>query len=799
MNLVNCNQISVFGDVMLAAQQACAAIAPCWPLDRSIAVNPYWELRDREFTSARDEMRLLAASRMSMPVEFYRELWERGSITLDDLLKARDEEGDSSSVDELIRAIAGSETKAVSLPLLSDMLDLKRDPEHQILWREHVTTQISQCCASFFDHYQADWSNQDSQSLYAYWSSMIRTDLGGALLMGDSGWRERSYRLPSTAEELLRRAAASMSVAPEQLIPWFRVALHRIHGWASWCTFLSWQAKLEGGQEPCFLLELLAIRIAWEWILFDGENSHTSMLSQWHIAWQQAMNTPPSPQQRREHIWLRAHELSYQRELLSTLAEDPAPSPATAQVQAVFCIDVRSEVVRRHIEWIAPEFETLGFAGFFGVPMDYQPLGSDSRIPHLPGLFAAQYLATETTGDALDDKKIAERRRTQRTQLSLDTWHMRQPASSFNLVEALGPLKMLPLWKGAFGFREQGRKLEHASQRVELRAHLSASVSEKAEIAARFLKATGLCGRLAPTVLLVGHGAQTTNNPLASALDCGACCGQNGLTNARVLSEMLNDPAVRTALQAKGIEIPQSTLFVAALHNTTLDTVTMDTYDRNRLSPAVASQIQGVFEDACEAARQERAAQFGFAPDASSLRTSAQHRASNWAELRPEWGLVDNAALIVGSRSQTRGLDLKGRSFLHEYDPEDDLDGSLLAQILGGPMVVTNWINLQYFASCVDPLRFGSGNKTLHNVVGGHIGVFEGNGGDLRIGLAKQSVHDGERWRHNPIRLTVVVYAPKERVEAALRAQPLAQDLVRGQWLHLFTAENNNFHKVLGN
>ncbi|MEJ1267947.1 putative inorganic carbon transporter subunit DabA [Pantoea ananatis] len=46
-----------------------------------------------------------------------------------------------------------------------------------------------------------------------------------------------------------------------------------------------------------------------------------------------------------------------------------------------------------------------------------------------------------------------------------------------------------------------------------------------------------------------------------------------------------------------------------------------------------------------------------------------------------------------------------------------------------------------------DPQRLGSGNKVLrwYNV-GGRIGVFEGNGGDLRIGLSRQSLHDGERW-----------------------------------------------------
>lgn len=44
------------------------------------------------------------------------------------------------------------------------------------------------------------------------------------------------------------------------------------------------------------------------------------------------------------------------------------------------------------------------------------------------------------------------------------------------------------------------------------------------------------------------------------------------------------------------------------------------------------------------------------------------------------------------------------------------------------PMIVTNWINLQYYASVTDHRTYGSGNKMLHNVVADHVGVFEGNG-----------------------------------------------------------------------
>ena len=90
------------------------------------------------------------------------------------------------------------------------------------------------------------------------------------------------------------------------------------------------------------------------------------------------------------------------------------------------------------------------------------------------------------------------------------------------------------------------------------------------------------------------------------------------------------------------------------------------------------------------------------------------------------------------------------------------------------PMLVTHWINWQYHASTCDPQHLGSGNKLLHNVVGGRIGVFEGNGGDLRIGLAQQSLHDGVTWRHEPLRLTVVIDAPAESIERVISNHAVA-------------------------
>jgi uncharacterized protein YbcC (UPF0753/DUF2309 family) len=114
------------------------------------------------------------------------------------------------------------------------------------------------------------------------------------------------------------------------------------------------------------------------------------------------------------------------------------------------------------------------------------------------------------------------------------------------------------------------------------------------------------------------------------------------------------------------------------------------------------------------------------------------------------------------------------------------------------PMLVTHWINWQYHASTCDPERLGSGNKVLHNVVGGNIGVFEGNGGDLRIGLSKQSLHDGRRWVHEPLRLTVVIDAPAAAIGAIIAKHDVVRQLIDHNWLHLWRFDGDRLVRYGG-
>jgi uncharacterized protein len=148
----------------------------------------------------------------------------------------------------------------------------------------------------------------------------------------------------------------------------------------------------------------------------------------------------------------------------------------------------------------------------------------------------------------------------------------------------------------------------------------------------------------------------------------------------------------------------------------------------------------------------------------------------------------------VAPRWRTAGLDLEGRTFLHDYDHAKDPELKVLELIMTAPMIVTSWINLQYFASAVDNRSFGTGNKQIHNVTS-RLGVLLGNGGDLMTGLSLQSLWDGERFQHEPQRLLVLIEAPRPAVQSIIEKHAMVRDLVSNGWLSLVVREGDSFFR----
>jgi hypothetical protein len=776
---------------------ACASIAPTWPLDRYIAVNPYWGLVDRPIEAADATLARRSGSHLLPPRAWFRDAFRAGSIRREDLTVAIEEAGGARTVDALVDALDAQRPEPRRLPLPSDCIDARRDLAREPAWADTITQQIGQFCAAWFDETQADWHPGRGAGLYADWRIAVRGDRGIGRLTGDPRIASRADALPADPRTAIADILSRLEVPDSERTDLLAATLMRINGWAAWCAGRRWQARLAGTDDDA-LVDLLAIRLAWEALLDDGTRGAGSDWARWQHALGQCprVDADAVAANADDWLWLRALEIAWQRPLARALSGHAALAPAKPSVQAVFCIDVRSEVFRRALEQVAPTIETSGFAGFFGLPIQYTPIGTPATRPQLPGLLAPALDATERSDDPARDAALAEARRARLAGRNAWRPFARLPGSTFTRVETLGLAGIGRLLRDAFQRGGEGSPLDATGLRgvdADLRPRLALgpdAAAMGAELAQRVLHALGMQRDFARLVLLVGHGSRSANNPHAAGLDCGACCGQTGEVNARALADLLNDLAVRATLAARGLSIPATTHFLAALHDTTLDEVVL--HDRAQV-PAGHRDELAVLERALaaagELARRERAPALGLAHLAdrpARLHAALRERARDWAQTRPEWGLADNAGFIAAPRRRTRGLALDGKVFLHDYDHRRDPDGAVLELVMTAPMVVAHWINLQYHASTVDPRRYGAGNKVLHNVVGGTLGVFEGNGGDLRIGLPWQSVHDGERFMHTPRRLSVFIEAPEAMVETVLARHAVVRNLVGNGWLHLF-------------
>lgn len=779
-----------------AIETACGKIAPTWPLDRFIAVNPYWGWVDRPFDEVADRLARLSGTSMFMPREFYARAFREKRFELAHLRLALAEAGLEQEEFAALAGLDDQPTPTATFPLLSDILDTRRDLTREPAWRDTITHEISQFCGAYFDEDQADWHLAHEETLFAGWLATIRHDRGIDLLMKAPEVTERVSLLPEDSREAIRFVLERLAV-PDSEIPEFLTAvLLRVNGWAAWCAYLRWQARLDGGDNSD-IVDVLAIRLAWEFLLDDGRREAGSAWAQWQNRLKTPARNPFETGPRWESVYQRALEIAYRTKLAKELALVPvktdAPQP-TRSVQAAFCIDVRSEVFRRAFEAVAPDVQTLGFAGFFGLPIEYAPLGTEFRRPQLPGLLAPAMCVTDTCGHADGDLKTAAARENRLVQAKSKVPFKRMPGSAFALVEILGLGFVTSLFTGSLALKQKttaspDRTGLKSGERLRPVLSLGDDFETKTNLAEKVLRAMGLTTGFARLVMLAGHGSVSANNPHAAGLDCGACCGQTGEVNARALAALLNEPSVRAGLVARNIRVPEDTFFLAALHNTTTDVVEL--YDTDLLPPTHAGDLVKLREKldaAGRRARAERAPALGLAelaerPD--SLYKAVRTRSADWSQTRPEWGLANNAAFIVAPRRRTMNLNLEGRSFLHDYDWRADTDCLILELIMTAPMVVTNWINMQYYASTVDNRRYGSGNKVLHNVVGGRIGVFEGNGGDLRIGLSMQSLHDGENWQHTPQRLAVFIEAPREGIEGVIKKHALVRQLIENEWLAL--------------
>ncbi|WP_349432514.1 DUF2309 domain-containing protein [Methylomarinum sp. Ch1-1] len=460
-------------------------------------------------------------------------------------------------------------------------------------------------------------------------------------------------------------------------------------------------------------------------------------------------------------VWHEAMEWALHSELLRALQSQPsAQFKPDVEAQALFCIDDRECSLRRYLEEINPAIETFGAAGFFGIDFLYQGLEDAYPVAQCPNGVVPKHLVKE--GAAKD----AAGRKPHFDDLNNMHFSAHSMLRGWLYTQTLGLAYALRMaWNV---FRPSG-KLPNIRSLSEVDSHsrlhllresdettedgylLGFSFEEMADRVGGLLRNIGLTQGFAPLVVVVAHGSSSVNNPHFAAYDCGACAGKPGAPNARAFAWMANHQSVRAILKERGIEIPDTTRFVAALHNTSRDEITY--FDQEQM-PAGLHAFQQAMKKALQRNARERCRWFELGPKTPDNQKAHNHvidRASSIFEPRPEYNHSNNLYCIVGRRDLTRDLFLDRRAFLHSYDPATDKSGQILARILSAAIPVCGGINLEYLFSRIDNSVYGAGTKLPHNVIG-LLGVANGVDGDLRTGLPAQMIEV-----HEPARLLLVV------------------------------------------
>lgn len=489
-----------------------------------------------------------------------------------------------------------------------------------------------------------------------------------------------------------------------------------------------------------------------------------------------------------KQLFQEAYEWTFYDEVLKGIQQQEAPVKNEGEIsfQALFCLDDRECSIRRHIELEDPACNTFGTAGFFNVEFYFQPEKSNFYTKVCPAPVKPKYLIKELKNTNREKKDFHFEK------------HSHGLISGWFLTHTLGFWSALRLFFTVFKPQQNAASVtsfrhmdKHAILTIENQngevnedgLQIGFSIEEMADRLEELLRSIGLVDNFSTLIYAVGHGASSVNNTHYAGYDCGACSGRPGSVNARVICHIGNHPKVREILRNRGIDIPQTTQFVGALHDTSRDEIMF--FDLKVLSDANYEKhcsIAQKFERALAANAKERSRRFmsiNTKKSAKAIHEEVKLRTVSLFEPRPELNHATNTLAIVGRRDFSKNVFLDRRSFLNSYDYTTDLEGDYLLTILNAVAPVCGGINLEYYFSRVDNHKLGAGTKLPHNVMG-LIGVANGIDGDLRTGLPSQMIEV-----HDPLRLMVIVEHYPEVVLKTIKRNSDTYEWFKNDWIKL--------------
>jgi uncharacterized protein YbcC (UPF0753/DUF2309 family) len=749
--------------ILNSIEDASKVIGKTWPLYTFVASNPLSGYENASFREAVGLAQKNLNANAFPASKLYRQAWENDAI-------------DKAILSSLLKDNDLTESAELYLKLLESQQSLE-----ELNGNHDLDRIMAKWLSAFMDEGLAEWEMPyKSEGFYTAWRFLVIYDSE----IGVTSLKDIPKTSTQTLEQLLK------DYSENDYTNIFTHHLAALPGWTGYINHRT-QSNSDWQQDyPIDLMDYLAAR------LWTAKKLNISILPE--LKEDNADAIIPQLQ----YIWLQAWEQSWQNQLIKTLESESISTQTSEKTtvpdaQMVFCIDTRSELIRRHVE-SKGNYETFGYAGFFGIVMDYQSLKDGITRKSCPPIVSSAYVVSETAQSDKKEQFLAYEKNND-IQKFRDYFLKRMKnmlPSAFGYVEGSGfyyglSLMARTLMPGAIYKKNQrnASQMESTCQPdinkviQEDASSLGIPLEEKVGIVKSAFDLMGW-KQFAPLVLFVGHGSHSANNPFGSSLDCGACAASPGRHNARMLAKLANLPEVQSALaKTHGVMIPESTLFIGAEHNTTTDDIVLFDSEAPDSHKQLIKNLKTNLSKAQQTATENRLGSKGNSVSKS------QQKANDWGETRPEWGLAKNAGFIVGPRSLTKNANLDSRCFLHSYDWEMDTSGKALEGIMQGPMVVTQWINNHYYFSTIDNNLYGGGSKITHNITG-KFGVVQGNGGDLKMGLPLQSLYGSdEDMYHQPLRLSVMIQAPIQRISEILARNAQLKRLLDNEWIYLMVMD----------
>jgi hypothetical protein len=748
-------------------ETAAHVVGKTWPLYSFVTSNPLSGYENTHFKAAVEKAEQLLGGNAFPNAKVFKEALKSNEIDESILQNALLENGLTESLEYYLEQLEKLTSNKIENP------DHKLD-KIMVKW-----------LSVFMDEGLAEWEMPNkSKGFYKAWRSLAKYDDEIVKRAGD---------LPKTSEEAL--AEVLMDFTQEEQVRIFEHHLAALPGWTGYIKFRSETNSIWEQKYSITLTDYLAVRL---WITKQIKSEMLPIKKH---------NEAITAAIKLQYVWLKAWEKTWQQQFVSLIKSQVAPKATKSQdrpeAQLVFCIDTRSELIRRNVE-SKGNYETFGYAGFFGIAMDYTSIDDGISRKSCPPILGSAYQVSEIAQENKKDDLKGYKKRVKKDRFTsyFLTRMKNMLPSAFGYVEGSGifygmSLLSRTLIPGQLYNPKQKNEASHENScqpsihhADSIEASTGIPLEEKIAIVKGAFDLTGW-RTFAPLIVFAGHGSHSANNPFASSLDCGACAASPGRHNARMLAKLANLPEVKKALgEHHAITIPNDTVFIGAEHNTTTDEIVLFDAEVPPTHTAQLNQLKVNLKKAQETATQERLGVQNNGIAAAHIKTN------NWSETRPEWGLAKNAGFVIGSRDLTKNRNLGGHCFLHSYDWQLDPDAAALEGIMQGPMVVTQWINNHYYFSTVDNEQFGGGSKITHNITG-KFGVVQGNGGDLKVGLPLQSVNEAdEKMYHKPLRLSVLIQAPRKRIQDILEKFPHLKSLLDNEWIYLLVMDPTQNNEI---